>query len=70
MSLKSQKVPHGMEAYDEAGPDNLGALSEDQQNKLNTFKVRTTGRCLLVIIIISSMGSIIITHIMIMSLTH
>ena len=40
MSLKkSQKVPHGMEPYDEAKTDDLGALSEEQQDKLNIFKV-------------------------------
>ena len=38
-TLKAQKVPHGMEPYDEAGPNDLGALSKEQQDKLNTFKV-------------------------------
>lgn len=31
--------PDGMEAYDLGGPDDLGALSADQQEKLNQFKV-------------------------------
>lgn len=34
-------APHGMEAYDLANEtDPLGALSEEQQYKLNQFKVR------------------------------
>lgn len=31
--------PHGMEPYDLGGDDNLGALSQEQQEKLNKFKV-------------------------------
>ena len=34
------RPPHGMEPYDLANEeDPLGALSEEQQNKLNQFKV-------------------------------
>eukprot|EP00918_Siedleckia_nematoides_P055144 GHVU01120280.1.p1 GENE.GHVU01120280.1~~GHVU01120280.1.p1 ORF type:complete len:124 (-),score=18.09 GHVU01120280.1:374-712(-) len=33
--------PDGMEAYDLGGPDDLGALSADQQEKLNQFKMKT-----------------------------
>lgn len=33
--------PHGMEPYDLGGDDNLGALSQEQQEKLNKFKVKT-----------------------------
>ena len=35
--------PHGMEPYDVAGDGDLGALSKDQQAKLNRFKVRIAG---------------------------
>lgn len=31
--------PHGMEPYDLGGDGNLGALSQEQQEKLNKFKV-------------------------------
>jgi len=31
--------PHGMEKYDLGGPNDLGALSKDQQEKLNKHKV-------------------------------
>ena len=31
--------PHGMEPYDLGGTDDLGALSDEQQTKLNNFKV-------------------------------
>jgi len=31
--------PHGMEPYDLGGPNDLGALSDEQQTKLNNFKV-------------------------------
>lgn len=31
--------PHGMEPYDLGGDNNLGALSQEQQEKLNKFKV-------------------------------
>lgn len=31
--------PHGMEPYDLSGNNNLGALSQEQQEKLNKFKV-------------------------------
>ena len=31
--------PHGMEHYDLGGENNLGALSDEQQKKLNDFKV-------------------------------
>ena len=33
-------APHGMEAYDLASSDDLGALSNEQQEKLNQFKVK------------------------------
>lgn len=33
------KPPHGMEPYDLGGGDDLGALSKEQQQKLNDFKV-------------------------------
>ena len=42
--------PEGMEPYDLGGKDDLGALSKEQQEKLNRFKVilptffSTTGR--------------------------
>ncbi len=32
-------APHGMEPYDLGGPGDLGALSNEQQEKLNVFKV-------------------------------
>merc|ERR1711893_120597 len=38
---KSQNNPHGMEPYDVAGNGDLGALSKEQQEKLNKFKVKT-----------------------------
>ena len=31
--------PHGMEPYDLGGENDLGALSYEQQQKLNDFKV-------------------------------
>ena len=31
--------PHGMEPYDLGGANDLGALSKEQQIKLNNFKV-------------------------------
>jgi len=34
--------PHGMEPYDLGGSDDLGALSDEQQTKLNKFKVFDT----------------------------
>jgi len=33
--------PHSSEMYDRGGFEDLGALSSDQQQKLNVFKVRT-----------------------------
>ncbi|KAH3833103.1 RIIa domain-containing protein 1-like [Dreissena polymorpha] len=33
--------PHGMEPYDLGGGDDLGALSKDQQEKLNKYKIKT-----------------------------
>lgn len=33
------EAPHGMEPYDLGGTDDLGALSAEQQEKLNKFKV-------------------------------
>jgi len=33
--------PHSSEPYDRGGFDDLGALSTDQQQKLNVFKVKT-----------------------------
>ncbi|CAH1797756.1 unnamed protein product [Owenia fusiformis] len=33
--------PHGMEPYDLGGPGDLGALSPEQQEKLNKFKIQT-----------------------------
>ncbi|KAK3588786.1 hypothetical protein CHS0354_011993 [Potamilus streckersoni] len=33
--------PHGMESYDLGGEKNLGALSQEQQDKLNKFKIQT-----------------------------
>ncbi|XP_074650980.1 RIIa domain-containing protein 1-like [Tubulanus polymorphus] len=33
--------PTGMEPYDLGGPRDLGALSDDQQEKLNSFKIHT-----------------------------
>ncbi|XP_052101118.1 RIIa domain-containing protein 1-like [Mytilus californianus] len=35
------KPPHGMEPYDLGGGDDLGALSKEQQQKLNDFKKKT-----------------------------
>ncbi|ESO84886.1 hypothetical protein LOTGIDRAFT_221814 [Lottia gigantea] len=32
---------HGMEPYDLSGPTELGALSKEQQEKLNSFKIKT-----------------------------
>lgn len=34
------KAPEGMEPYDLGGKSDLGALSTEQQEKLNQFKVR------------------------------
>jgi len=34
--------PHGMEPYDLGGDGDLGALSPEQQTKLNQFKVFAT----------------------------
>lgn len=34
-----QNAPHGMEPYDVGGEGNLGALSKEQQEKLNKYKV-------------------------------
>lgn len=31
--------PHGMEKYDLGGPEDLGALSKEQQEQLNKHKV-------------------------------
>lgn len=36
------RPPHGMEPYDLGGDNNLGALSQEQQEKLNKFKVNAT----------------------------
>ncbi|XP_033749626.1 RIIa domain-containing protein 1-like [Pecten maximus] len=33
--------PHGMEPYDLSRQDDLGALSQEQQDKLNKFKTQT-----------------------------
>ncbi|XP_060074415.1 RIIa domain-containing protein 1-like [Ylistrum balloti] len=33
--------PHGMEPYDLSRQDDLGALSQEQQEKLNKFKTKT-----------------------------
>lgn len=35
--------PNGMENYDLGGDGDLGALSTEQQQKLNQFKVNRTG---------------------------
>jgi len=35
-------APHGMEPYDLGDSRDLGALSHDQQTKLNNFKVFVT----------------------------
>jgi len=34
-------APHGAEPYDQGGVDDLGAMSTDQQARLNEFKVKT-----------------------------
>merc|ERR1712087_102315 len=34
-------APEGMEAYDLGGKNDLGALSEKQQEELNKFKIKT-----------------------------
>ncbi|XP_064594912.1 RIIa domain-containing protein 1-like [Liolophura sinensis] len=34
-------APEGMEPYDLGGPGDLGALSKEQQEKLNNFKIKT-----------------------------
>merc|ERR1711976_263598 len=34
-------APEGMEPYDLSGPGDLGALSPEQQDKLNQFKMKT-----------------------------
>lgn len=39
MAKPKQKPPYGMEPYDLGGPEDLGALSEEQQQTLNDFKV-------------------------------
>lgn len=39
MAKPKQKPPHGMEHYDLGGQEDLGALSEEQQQTLNDFKV-------------------------------
>ncbi|XP_045156364.1 RIIa domain-containing protein 1-like [Mercenaria mercenaria] len=36
-----QNAPHGMEPYDVGGEGNLGALSKEQQEKLNKYKIKT-----------------------------
>lgn len=36
-----QTAPHGMESFDCGDNDTLGALSPEQQHKLNQFKVGT-----------------------------
>jgi len=33
------RPPHGMEPYDLGGNGDIGALSQEQQEKLNKFKV-------------------------------
>lgn len=33
-------APHGMEPYDLGGSSDLGALSREQQTKLNSFKIQ------------------------------
>ena len=38
--FSKQHPPHGMEPYDVASPVDLGALGDEQQEKLNNFKVR------------------------------
>lgn len=38
--IPQHNAPHGMEPYDVSGEGNLGALSKDQQEKLNKYKVR------------------------------
>ncbi len=41
MSAKpAHTAPHGMEPYDLKSEDDLGALSPEQQDKLNQFKVK------------------------------
>lgn len=39
MAKPKQNPPHGMEKYDLGGVEDLGALSEEQQQTLNEFKV-------------------------------
>jgi len=41
MSEDKRSAPHGMEGFDAAKDGELGALSGDQQSKLNTFKMKT-----------------------------
>ena len=40
----NHKPPHGMEPYDLGREGDLGALSKEQQQKLNDFKVKTQNR--------------------------
>jgi len=42
-------APHGMEPYDLGGPNDLGALSDEQQKKLNDFKVSMAGNLRLLV---------------------
>ena len=44
-SQPKHNAPHGMEPYDLAKEGDLGALSPDQQEKLNKFKVRQSNFC-------------------------
>ncbi|KAI0232300.1 RIIa domain-containing protein 1 [Lamellibrachia satsuma] len=39
--FSKQPPPHGMEPYDVASPGDLGALSDEQQEKMNNFKIET-----------------------------
>ncbi|KAL4228023.1 RIIa domain-containing protein 1 [Mactra antiquata] len=39
--IPQHDAPHGMEPYDMSSEGNLGALSQDQQEKLNRFKIKT-----------------------------
>ncbi|XP_052795569.1 RIIa domain-containing protein 1-like [Mya arenaria] len=36
-----ENSPHGMEPYDLGGNGDLGALSKEQQEKLNKYKIKT-----------------------------
>jgi len=41
MSEEKPSGPHGMESFDSPKDGDLGALSEEQQKKLNQFKMQT-----------------------------